>query len=151
MNVDINRPKTENSAGVISVKIADINNVESVENGILKMKSGFTLKKIDVTTGKWNFEGDLSPDANGIYDFKLSGIISGHDVTILKNSIQASSSDLIILIYLNNITYIAGNPDEGIHFKFGHFSGTVPGEETGYKLEFYRKLRRPVMVLNSVI
>ena len=52
MNVDINRPKTENSAGVISVKIADINNVESVENGILKMKSGFTLKKIDVTTGK---------------------------------------------------------------------------------------------------
>ena len=151
MNSDINKPKTENSAGVVSLKFADINNVESVENGILKMKTGFTVKKIDVTTGKWSFEGDLSPDANGVYDFKLSGAISGHDSTILKNSMLASATDLILLIYLNNITYLAGNTEEGIHFKFGHLSGLIPGDETGYKLDFYRKLRKPVVVLNQII
>lgn len=151
MNIDINKPKTENLAGIKSIQFADINNIDSIENGILKMKTGYQLRKIDTKWGKWSFEGDYTTETNGVYDFKLSGIISGHNKTILANTILAGNSDLILVIGLDNITYIAGNKDEGIHFKFGHFSGSIPGDEIGYKLEFYRKLRKPVMVLDSVI
>jgi len=151
MNTDINKPKTENLAGIISLKFADILNVKSVENGVLELKPNYSLKKIDTIQGKWNFEGDFLSESDGGYDFKLSGIISGHDKNLLTNTIMASVSDLVLVVQLNNISYLAGNLDEGIHFKFSHFSGSKPGEETGYKLDFYRKLRRPVIVLNSVI
>lgn len=151
MNSDIIKPKTENIAGIISLKFIDVNNVKSVENGVLEIKPGFSLKKIDTTVGKFSFEGDFPSEKEGVYDFKVSGIISGHDKTILANTILASNADLIVVVELDNITYIAGNMDEGIHFKFGHFSGSKPGDETGYKLEFYRKLRRPIMVFNSII
>ena len=151
MNTDINKPKTENLAGIISLKFADINNVKSIENGIIEMKPGFSLREIETTTGKWIFEGDLSDAAADGYDFKVSGILSGHDKALLSNTKLANASDLIVVVELTNITYAAGNTDEGIHFKFSHYSGAMPFDESGYKLEFYRKLIRPVMVLNSVI
>ena len=151
MNNDILKPKTENQAGIISIKYSDINNIASVENGTITMKPGFTLKKIQNSFDKWSFIGDFTAEVNGSYDFKLSGITSGHDKTLLNNSITASNTDLILVIQLDNITYIAGNLDEGIHCKFGHYSGTMPGDDTGYKLEFYRKLRRPIMMLASII
>ena len=151
MNTDINKPKTENLAGIKSIKFADISNVKRVENGIIEMKPGFLLKKIETSFGKWTFEGDLSDAAADGYDFKISGIISGHDRAILMNTTIASNSGLILIVELNNIMYVAGNLDEEIRFKFSHYSGAMPFDESGYKLEFYRKLRRAVMVLNSVI
>ena len=151
MNSNINKPKIENSAGIRSLKYADIVNVESVENGVLKMKPGFTLKSIQNSLGKWNFDSNYAPEANGEYDFKLSGTISGHDKALSDNSVLAACTGFVLVIELDNITYLAGNPDEGIHCKFGHYSGTMPGDDTGYKLEFYRKLRRPAMMLNSII
>ena len=151
MNTDIEKPKTENSAGIISLRFADINNVESCENGIIKMKTGFQLRKIETKRGKWSFEGDFTTEGNGFYDFKLSGIISGHNKNILPITLLASITKLLLIVELDNVVYAAGNLDEGIHFKFGHFSGTTPGDETGYKFEFYRKLRKPVMVLDQVI
>jgi hypothetical protein len=151
MNTDINKPKTENLAGIKSIKFADISNVKRIENGIIEMKPGFLLKKIETSFGKWTFEGDLSDAAADGYDFKVSGLLSGHDKSILANTIMANAADLLLVIELKDITYAAGNLDEGIHFKFSHYSGAMPFDESGYKLEFYRKLIRAVMVLNSVI
>ncbi len=151
MNTDLNKPKTENSAGVKSLKYADIANVESVENGILKVKTGFSVKNIQTSLGKWLFDSNFAPEANGEYDFKLSGSISGHDKALLINSVLAAYCGFVLIIELDNITYIAGNPDEGIHFKFNHYSGSSPEEDTGYKIDFYRKLRRPAVMLNCII
>ena len=104
MNIDINKPKTENSAGIRSLKYVDIVNVESVENGILKMKTGFTVKSIQNSLGKWNFDSNYAPEANGEYDFKLSGIISGYDKALLNNSVLAACTGFVLVIELDNIT-----------------------------------------------
>ena len=147
MNTDINKPSIENSAGIKSIKYADNNNVESVENGILTMKTGYTLKKIQNSFDKWTYDGDFTVEANGMFEVKISGIISGNDKNLFSNLVTLTNTDLILVVQLDNITYIIGNKEEGIHCKIGNFSGTKPGDETGFKLEFFRKLRKPPMVL----
>ena len=151
MDNDLNKPQTENLAGIIWLKFIDISNVECIENGILTLKPGFSMRKIHTSREKWSLDGYWSTNANDGFDFKVSGIISGHDKNILANSILASTTDLLLLINLDNIMYAAGNLDEGIHFSFTQFSGIKPGDETGYKLEFFRKLRRPVMIIDQIL
>lgn len=146
MNSDINKPNTENSAGIKSIKYVDINNVETVENGIITMKTGFTLKKIQNSFDKWYYEGDFTVEANGMFEVKMSGIISGNDKSLFSNLVTLTNTDLILVVQLDNITYIIGTKEEGIHCKIGNFSGTKPGDETGFKLEFFRKLRKSPMV-----
>lgn len=150
MNADINKPGTENIAGVKSIRFADIENVVSVENGVLKMKQGFSPKKLEITQGKYTYECDQ--DASGkFFDFKVQGILSGHEKNVLANIVLATDCDLILLVELDNITYICGNTEEGIHFKFGTFSGGKPGDDTGNKLEFWRKLRfHPEPLVNII-
>jgi len=144
--MDLNKPNTENLAGIKSLKFIDSKYVNSVENGLIDIKPGFTLNKVHTVIGKWNFTGDLNKDSSSFYDFKLNGVISGHDKMILANTVLMSEADLILVIELENISYIAGNPDEGIHFLFSNFSGSIPGDDTGYNLTFFRKMRRGLVV-----
>ncbi len=151
MDQDINKPNKEVLAGISSLKYVDINNVESLENGVLKLKPGFQLRKIYTSVGKWTFDGNLSNETDNYFDFKLSGIISGHDKTLLQNVLDASNSRLLLVIQTNGVNYVAGNLDEFIHTSFSNFSGALPGEETGYKLVFYRKLRKPLTILTQLL
>ena len=151
MDQDINKPNKEVLAGISSLKYMDINNVDSLENGVLKLKPGFQLRKIYTSIGKWSFDGSFSNETDNYFDFKLSGIISGHDKALLQSVLDASNTRLLLVIQLDGVNYVAGNTDEFIRCFFSNFSGTVPGDETGYKINFVRKLRHPLTILDSII
>ncbi|MFZ4414341.1 MAG: hypothetical protein ACOYOV_14755 [Bacteroidales bacterium] len=151
MDQDINKPNKEVLAGINLLKYVDINNVEYLENGVLKLKPGFQLRKIFTSVGKWSFDGSLSNETDNYFDFKLSGIISGHDKILLQNVLNASNSRLLLIIQTDGVNYVAGNLDEFIHTSFSNFSGALPGEESGYKINFFRKLRQPFTILTQLL
>jgi hypothetical protein len=151
MDQDINKPDKEVIAGISSLKYVDINNVESLENGILKLKTGFQLRKIYTSIGKWSFEGSLSNETDNYFDFRLSGIFSSHDKTLLQSVSDASNNRLLLVIQLDGVIYVAGNTEEFIRCSFSNFSGTLPSDETGYKINFARKLRNPLTILTQLL